>query len=361
VPTSIVVVYLNGGINPIFTGADAFSNQAFGVTGNNVSNLGNGVVIDNSLANAIPRALWPFVATVGIRHGLSDHGEAQRGLFQALGRSAPLALAHAIGGNAAIKAAVVGGNALPGGQIPAPVNGVSLQPVTDLRATLEALAGANPGPQIADRAGIEKGLLAAQAMSALGLRRNPVSLATVEQGYSAAIATVQKPVQVFNATEFNGAYGLKGTAVRDFGARMAAAELMVRSGTPFVLAEDEGWDSHGDSSGNNVRNRMSQRIAGPLRTFLSRMVEDTSSNRQVIVALLGDFHRSLPGSDHQPSLSALLLGRPFKNATTGRTDNRVALPGNTPSIPGFWQCLGAASKVDANPFGANPHGQVLAA
>lgn len=354
-PTSVVVVYLNGGINAIFTGADAFTNTAFGVTGGNVTNLGGGVIIDNALANAIPAAVRNRVASVGIRHGISDHGNAQRSLFVSGNQSAPLMLADAIGGSASIKAAVVGGNNLPSGQNPQPVNGVSLQPINDMRATIEALAGAQPAANVADRPGMTKGLAAAEAMSKANVGRNKVSLSSVSQGLTAAIATVSKPVQVFNQQEFTQAYGLNGTAVNNFNTRMAAAELMVRSGAGFVLAQDGGWDTHGDSSGNNVRNMVNQRIAPGLRTFLTRMIEQGSAERNVIVAIFGDFHRSLPGSDHQSNLSALVIGKTLRNATTGRTDARVGLAPNTPGIAGLWQMLAAAAKVDVSPFGANPH------
>jgi hypothetical protein len=84
---------------------------------------------------------------------------------------------------------------------------------------------------------------------------------------------------------------------------MAAAELMIRSGTNFVFAQDNGWDTHGDTSGNNVRNMVTQRIAPGLRTFLTRMVEGAAAERNVVVASFGDFHRSLPGSDHQANLA----------------------------------------------------------
>jgi hypothetical protein len=79
------------------------------------------------------------------------------------------------------------------------------------------------------------------------------------------------------------------------------------------------------------------------------------AERNVVVALFGDFHRSLPDSDHQANLSALLIGKTLKNATTGRTDARVGLPAGTPGIPGLWQALAAAAKIDTSPFGANPH------
>lgn len=357
-PTSLVVVYLNGGINAIFTGADAFTNTAFGVTAGNVTNLGGGVVIDNTLANAIPAAIRTKVASVGIRHGITDHGNAQRSLFMSGNGSAPLMLADAIGGNGAIKAAIMGGNSLPDGVQPAALNGVSLQPINDMRATIEAIAGAQNAPNIADRAGMAKGLTAAQAMSKNALGKSPVSLASYDPGVKAAIDTVSKPVQPFSAAEFNTAYGLNNaTAVNSFRSRMAAAELMVRQGAGFVIAQDGGWDTHGDSDGTTVRNMVSQRIAPPLQTFLTRMLTGTAATeRNVMVAILGDFHRSLPGSDHQANVAALLIGKGVKNATTGKTDNRVAQPAGTPSIAGFWQLMQAAAKTSTKPFaGDNPH------
>jgi hypothetical protein len=353
-PTSVVVIFLNGGINAIFTGADAFTNTAFGVTANNVTNMG-GVVIDNALAQAIPQGIRNRVASVGIRHGISDHGNAQRSLFMVGNQSAPLVLANAIGGSGAIKAAVVGGNSLPNGVRPAPVNGVSLQPITDMRATIEAVAGAENAPNRADREGSAKGIVAAQEMSKGVVAKHSASLASINEGLAAAIETLKKPVQPFNVQDFNQAYGLNGTAVNTFASRMAAAELMVRSGANFVFAQDGGWDTHGDRNGNTVRNMVNQRIRPALQTFLTRMVQNAANERNVIVAIFGDFHRSLPGSDHQANLAALVIGKTLRNATTGKTDARVGLPPNTPGIQGLWQLLAAAAKVDTNPFGNNPH------
>lgn len=360
-PTSVVVVWLNGGINAIFTGADAFSGTgAFGVTSGNVTALGGGVVIDSTLAAAIPTAVRTKTASIGIRHGITDHGNAETSLFMSGTQSAPLMLADAIGGSAAIKSAVVGDSTLPNGVSPNTVNGVSLQPINDMKATIEAIAGAASAANVADRANMAKGLAAAQLMSKNAVTKHPISLASVDPGLTAAIATVQKPVQPFSATEFNTAYGLTGTAVNNFKSKLAAAELMVRAGAGVVIAQDGGWDTHGDSDGTTVRNMMSTRIAPPLKTFLTRMLDGTAATeRNVIVAILGDFHRSLPGSDHQANLAALVMGKNLKNATTGKTDSNVAQAPSTPSIPGFWQLLSAAAKTSTLPFGANPHNVLL--
>lgn len=359
-PTSLVMIWLNGGINAIFTGADAFTNTAFGVTGSNVTALGGGVVVDSTLGNAIPQNLRTRVASVGIRHGIADHGQAQTRTFVSNNLSGPLALANAIGGTGAIKAAVVGGSSLPNGVRPSPVGSVSLQAITDMQATIDAVAGAKPAPNAVDRDGALAVMKAAEAMSGGELAKSPKSLSSVDQGFDSAIATLSKPVQPFNVQDFNTAYSLSGTGVRNFASKMAAAELMVRAGANFVIAEDGGWDTHGDTNGNTVRNAFTQRIAGPLRTFLTRAVEGTSSERNVMVALLGDFHRSLPGSDHQANLAALVIGKRFKNGTTGRTNAQVGLSASTPSIDGFWQLMGAAARLDTNPFGTNPHTTLLA-
>ena len=357
-PTTVVVVYLTGGLNAIFTGADAFAGTgSFGVTGTNAIALGGGVVIDNALAAAIPTTLRSKVASIGIRHGITDHGNAENMLFLNGTDSAPLVLANAIGGTGAIKAALVGAGTLPNGQRPSPYNGVSLQPINDMKATIDAIAGAANAPNLADRPGMAKGLGVARTISKNTELKHPISLASVDPGLASAIDTVSKPVQPFNQADFNTAYALGGnTSVNSFAGQMAAAELMVRSGANVVVAPDGfNWDSHGDSSGTSVRNQMTARVAPALSTFLNRMVLGAAADRNVVVAILGDFHRSLPGSDHQGNLASLVIGNTLKNATTGKTDANVAQPASTPNIVGLWQLLSAAAKTDTMPFGANPH------
>jgi len=361
--TAIVMIHLNGGFNSIFTGADAFTNTAFGVTANNVTNIGGGLVIDTTLADAIPMNLRTRVASLGIRHGNTDHDGARRQIYAYGGGSGPLMLADAIGGSAAIKAAVVGGNSLPPNTRPAPVNGVSLQPINDMRATIDAIAGATPAANVADRAGSVKGLSVAQLMSKTGITKHKASLSSADQGFAAAVETLKKPVIPFNVNEFNTAYALQGTAVgNQFRAKMAAAELMVRAGSNFVMVQDDFvWDTHGDTNGNNVRNMMTGRIATPLRTFLTRAIEGTLADRNVTLVMVGDFARSLPGSDHQANLSALVIGKSVKNATTGKTDARVALGPGVAGTDGLWQFLAATGKLDASPFAAgNPHAALMA-
>src|SRR5688500_7069770 len=108
-PAAVLLVHFIGGFNSIFGSAQPLQGN-FGVTAGNFTAIGNGVTIDNAMANSFSAYTKAHVATVGVRHGLSAHDAAQRALWSFNNGNAGLHLANAIGGNASIKAAVVGGN-----------------------------------------------------------------------------------------------------------------------------------------------------------------------------------------------------------------------------------------------------------
>ena len=143
------------------------------------------------------------------------------------------------------------------------------------------------------------------------------------------------------------------TGVTNFRTQMMAAELMVQAGANVIYAEDGGWDTHGDTDGATVRNMMGTRILPPLNTFMTRLLE--APNRNVTVAIFGDFARSLPGSDHQGNLTATVIGKNVRVGTTGRGADNVSLPAGTPGIQGLWAYLAAVTRAVDQPFGANPH------
>jgi hypothetical protein len=94
-----------------------------------------------------------------------------------------------------------------------------------------------------------------------------------------------------------------------------------------------------------------------LRLFLTRMMADPTKN--VVTVIMGDFSRSLPGSDHQPNLTATVFGKYVKPGTTGRVAANVGLPAGTPAVPGLYAYLAALLKVPGTPFGANPHTSII--
>ena len=357
-PTALVVLHLQGGYNALFASADSLVGK-FGVTQNNFKVLGggNGPSIDQAWFDSMSPFTKQHMSAVGIAHGISNHPGARQAMWAQGNQNAGLVMANAIGGTASIKAAVVGPKLLDSKYDA--VGGTSFQTITDMQKTIDALGGGKPDPRVPDRAIAAAGVTAAQTMSGNALTGSPVSLDSLENGYTAAIDTLKQPVKTISLDDLKKAYNLgDGTAIgTNIKAQFAAAELMVRAGTNVVQIVSAGWDSHGDTDGMDVRNKM-KTVLPPMNAFLKRMVEDTSRN--VTFAIIGDFARSLPGSDHQPNLTATVIGKNVKVGTTGRTNKgAVTLKAGTPKIAGFWAYLGALAKIDGTPFGANPHTSLL--
>jgi hypothetical protein len=94
-----------------------------------------------------------------------------------------------------------------------------------------------------------------------------------------------------------------------------------------------------------------------LKVFTDRMLALT--NRNVVTVIMGDFSRSLPGSNHQANLTATVIGKYVKLGTTGRVTADVGLPQGSPSIQGLWAYIAAVAGTADKPFGTNPHNLVL--
>jgi Protein of unknown function (DUF1501) len=356
-PTSVVIIHFIGGYNAIWSSAAPLTGS-FGVTAGNFTDLGNGVTVDSVLADAYSPFVKQHVATIGVNHGQSSHPGARKSLWdQGGGKCYAHALAAAIGGTGSNKALIAGAQDLKGDRPVAPVNGVAFQNVLDMKSFLDSIGGSGPGPREPDRTVALAGLGGAQTMSKNALDGSPSSLLGLRQGYTDAVATLKLPPATIDLPAIQAAYGLgAATNVQSFKSKLAAAELFVQSGTNVVSIFEPGWDTHGDNNGNTVRNMMTPMMA-PLKTFLDRMVT-AASTRNVVVCLMGDFARSLPGSNHQPNLSATVIGKHVQRGTTGRVNADVAVSAGTPGSPAFWSYVAAAGKVPGTPFGANPHGLV---
>jgi hypothetical protein len=356
-PTSVVMIHFIGGYNALWSSAAPLAGT-FGVTAGNYTDLGNGVSMDNLLVNALSPFARQHVATIGVNHGQSSHPGARRSLW-ADGASKCFGheLAAAIGGTSPNKALIAGAQDLKGDRPEAATNGVAFQRVLDMKTYLDSIGAAGPGPRDPDRAITLSGVGNAQKMSKSALDASPSSLLGLRQGYDDAVATLKQPPASFDLAPLQTAYGLGAASnVQSFKSKMAAAELFVRTGANVVSIFEPGWDSHGDNNGSEVRGMMAPMMA-PLKTFLDRMVT-ADAGRNVVVCMMGDFSRSLPGSNHQPNLSATVIGKYVQRGTTGRVNADVALPAGTPGSTGLWAYLAAAAKTPTAPFGANPHNLV---
>ncbi len=356
--TTLLVIFMDGGYNSLFASADSFlGTGAFGTSAGTVKQLANGLAVDAPTFGTMPQFALDHMASVGVRHGLTAHEAAQPQMVTMGARSSLLMLARDLGGEAAIKAAVVGAK-MPEG--PRPAEGdVSLQGITDMKATIVALGGSIGDPTVPDRKIATEAMVGANTMSKRGLLRSPKSLRTVNDGFVTGVDALRKSGLALDYNTLAQAYGISPTTtgVTNFRTQMVAADLMVQAGANVVYAADGGWDTHGDTNGGTVRTMMNQRILPPLNTFLSRNLNQPGKN--VMVAIIGDFARSLPGSDHQGNLTATVIGKNVKPGTTGKVGSNVSLPASTPSIREFWAYVSAAAKAPTQPFGVNPHTSIL--
>ena len=88
------------------------------------------------------------------------------------------------------------------------------------------------------------------------------------------------------------------------------------------------------------------------------------ANRNITVAVFGDFSRSLPGSDHARVVGTTVWGTKVKLGVSGKVSSTVGMPtanaaGQAYSAAGFWSYLAATSKSASNPFGVNPHSALV--
>lgn len=379
--SALVTIFLDGGYNALFSSADSFRNRAFGVSDGNIADLGSGLMVDAGSLGSLPDFAKTHMASIGIRHGISAHEAAQPAMWFDGNRNYGVHLARLMGGDGAIKCAQLGRDLYTPAPKPAE-EGVSFQRIDSLDATIRALGGGPPDPRVPARNVAARAIALSQKMSGHAARKHPVAMESFQNGYDTSIEVLKKPVKPFvydeiarnytgietgNPTAIDGGgsiFNFEGafTAVdvANFKTQMTGAELLIRAGANVVSIHHPAWDSHGDSSGTRVRNRWAQLIQPGLTSFINRMTSDPElSAINVVVAIFGDLSRSLPNSDHQPNLTATVIGKYVKVGSTGRASANADLPPGTPSIPQFWAYLAKVLRVPGDPFGANPHALVL--
>lgn len=369
----VVHIMFPGGYNALFAGcADKYlSRGTFGVSNNSIQRLNGGVFTDKETLGTMPKFALDHWAAVGCRHGNTSHlgNGAERALLYD-GRASYLnQLAKAMGGDSTLKS-VHFGERMPYGPQPA-FEGVSLQRVQDLKSAIGLLGNQAPDPSVPDRELEAAGLAAAGQLARGHLAKNPEALTSMTDGYEAAVATLQKPVPPTPPVTFDdikAAYGLDGTGIRRFPSMLAGAEVMIRAFNTNVISINEPdlgvlvhWDFHQVSGGRSLngtysRNLMRNRIIGPLRTFLDRMLN--LPDRNVVVVLNGDFVR-IPNGDHGDGTVVTVFGKYVKNTVSNPCNENSRFAPSTPGAKALWAAIASAAKVEGSPFGASPHSITL--
>jgi hypothetical protein len=361
---ALFIFNMIGGYNALFGSANSFQgSNAFGVNATNIRQVGTSpLFVDKSTLGTLSLNTLNHMASIGVDHGITSHPTARMSLLFDGNKSRLITLSKALGGTAAVRCVTIG-NLMPVGTHTAQGD-VSLQQVRDLTTTISVLGGVTSGnaparPQAAD------GIAAAQAMSASALAGNPSSARSFAESYPAASSQLKEATVTLDYAGMATAYGLQAqtngsfaTDVRNTTMQIMGAELMIKAGANVVIANQGGWDSHGDDNGSEVRNKiLGDGTMAALKVFTDRMFAETGRN--VVTCIMGDFSRSLPGSNHQGNMTATVIGKYVKVGTTGKVNADVALPSGTPGIQGLWAYLSAALKCPDQPFGANPHGLIV--
>ena len=313
-----MILYLNGGPPGLFNSAKSFLPQgSFGVTSSNVRVLGNDLLVDAGTWGTFPAPVLEHLAAVNFKHGIERHDLARAALFQTGSRSNLLMLAQAMGTPAPVRCAVVNSLGLPDGvDVNPPIEGgIALERVLDLRSIAVLADPEHPGP-------------------------TPKQIAATYKVDSSA------------------------SSISDLQTTLLASELLLRSGTSVVFAQpaflgrpDRQFDTHRDTTGAHARELMAS-ILPEVRTFIGRALE--IPNRNVVIALFGEFGRTVAASDHQPGGTATIIGKRVKTGTAGPQNADGSPPINSPPPAGLWSFLAAALRVEEHPFGANPNPELLA-
>src|SRR5262245_20747742 len=226
---ALLCVFLRGGYNAMFGSARGLVGN-FGVTASNVQDLGNGLVVDGATLGTLPTLAKQRMATIGVVHGLTSHDDIQMQKWWSVDdKSYAIKLAAALGGDAPIKAAIVGDKRVPG---PRPSeSGVTMQTVLDMEATLAALGATQGDVRTPDRATTSAVLERSMGMSKGQSTANKASLSSLDEAYPTASAVRKRKAMQLSFADLSTAYGLNGsTAVGSFASQIAAAELMFVAG-----------------------------------------------------------------------------------------------------------------------------------
>jgi hypothetical protein len=373
-PSHLVFVYFPGGYNALFGGcADVYSGAGtFGVTGTNIKDVGNGVFTDASTLGTLPKFALDHWAAMGVRHGSSLHTtptNTQSGgerVFCRNGNSSYLTkLAEAMGGTSSLKAVHLGD--YPAYRTQPASGGVSLQRILDLGDAIRTTGAQAEDPNRPSRELSGLALETAQGLSENRMTRNPESLGSLKEGFSAAGTTLAKPApKPVTLAEIKTAYGLTSNAVGGMASQLAGAEVMIRAANSNVISVFDngfvGWDFHQVAAGKSQNGTFSRsKFLGSggrenkvlaLQKFCERMLN--LPDRNVVLCLTGDFVR-LPNGDHGDGTVATVIGKNIKRGRYFGCNAQSKFAQGTPSMEGFWAGLAAAVGAPGEPFGKNPY------
>ena len=360
--SKVLLIGLHGGITPILGNAAAFPN--LGWMQGRTAAVNNEVSWDSQLFSSLMQTASPYFGVAGSM-GTGSHDGAKLFWYEnnQIQKCFPVMLADAIGGNSTLKVAGVGPDRIPEQRY---------NQVTDLASYLELVgdtvsqpgAGAPP-PNYQRDSDIMKKI---QEMGSGLIKNNELALNDLAGGVNAfsesaaqiaanpPTAETAAPV-VVNPNAIMADYGITSTQIGgDFNSKMAAAEVLLRTGVNVVTVVDAGgtskWDTHDDNNGSRARG-LYQNILGGLETFCRRMLGTEEYN--VTIAFLSEHSRIVEKSNHGPHTAIPIFSDSIIGGrSTGQTDAGGFVQAPQPA-QNFRALVADLAGVGANPFGNHQH------
>ncbi len=330
-PSRLLLVMMNGGYAPIMTSAASFKDNtqaemsfgfstAGGQTGKPFGTI-NEVTYDVTSWGRLldmPKVRERFGCLGSV--GASNHNSAHHFWKSPEGGLAQ-ALAAKMGGNAAIKAARVGG--VIGANDGENVSGVALEPVASLASALATLSGAGDVLPKEQRKTMSKVMQRTQQRFkdfSTGHREN---LGSIIDGYGGLSASLGSEVKAVDASAIQSAYAMTGS----LGQSLMVAEGLFLSGVNVVcVGEGAGtyWDTHDDNLATTTRGYFSLMEAG-LMKFCDRMLGRDDMN--VNIVFVSEHSRIPLINNHGPHISTIVIGdNVMGGMSTGITDRGGLIP-----------------------------------
>lgn len=348
--TALLLVMMNGGYAPIQTSARSFidntaAQMGFGCTSSNII-VNDQISYDAPTWGKLPKKAIDRMAAIG-SIGASNHNSAKH-FWEGAEGGLPQAIASAMGGPSAIKAAKVGDvTGAPGGS----VGGVSLESVKDMGSALEALTGKGQTIAKDDRAIMGGVVDETYKRFEEAARRNPRNLSSLIDGYKNLVKSMTTPVEEVDQAEIKAAY----TGTYSLNGKLAIAEALMRSGVNVVcVGEGAGtyWDTHDDNQGAKTRTYFDLMVPA-LSTFCDRMLGRDDMN--VSIVFVSEHSRIPLINNHGPHISTIVISdNVIGGRSTGITDNGGLIPDADKKPVQAWKAAVGelvGLKGSENPFG----------
>jgi len=371
--SKVLIIGLPGGMSPFLGNAASFVGTGWG---NRAVTTQGEVSWDTQVFGPLMTVAAPFFGIAG-GLGSGSHDGAKNFWYENndINKAFPVTLANAMGGMASLKIAGVGPDRIPEQRF---------EQITNISTFLQLLGSSTqttttPGTApVQPNYRLEADLLKqSMDMGGLALKNSPRSLNSAMLGSTGIFDMAMKlaanppPPTVPGTTTTNTVAVNPAAIMSDYGisspiitgsmsSKLAAAEILLRSGLNVVSVVDEGgtskWDTHDDNDGSRGR-ALYQAIVPALTTFCRRMLGTVDMN--VTIILISEHSRITEKSNHGPHTAVPIFSDSLMAGRSTGICNSAGFLANPQPEQTVRALVADLARISVNPFGVNTHARLL--